>query len=174
MIVVDGNLAPDVLASLMRQAVKYNVPVSADPTSTSLAEQLKPHLSQLHMVTPDIMEAEVLCGRPLLNSRDEGIGAAKQLVSMGVQVAIVTLAELGVCYATPDGSGHVPAVNTTVVDLTGAGDALTAAVVFGLVNDFPIDEAVRMGAAAAALTLRHDKSVCPDLSLDRLYDGLPM
>jgi pseudouridine kinase len=90
---------------------------------------------------------------------------------MGVQVAIVTLAEQGVCYATPDGSGHVPAVKTHVVDRTGAGDALTAGVVFGLNNGFPIDEAVRLGASAAALTLQHNDSVCQTLSLDCLYDG---
>jgi pseudouridine kinase len=91
---------------------------------------------------------------------------------MGVQVAIVTLAELGVCYATPEVSGHVPAVTVQVVDRTGAGDALTAAVVFGLLHDFPIDEAVHLGASAAALTLQCPESVCPTLSLDRVYDSL--
>lgn len=172
MIVIDANLSPPTIKSLMRQAAKYNVPVSADPASASLAERLKPHLQGLFMVTPDSPEAEVLCGRRLLNTRGQGIAAAKQLVGMGVQVAIVTLAELGVCYATPEVRGHVPAVTTQVVDRTGAGDALTAGVVFGLLNDFPIDEAVRLGASAAALTLQYEESVCPDLSLDRLYDGL--
>ncbi len=172
MIVMDANLAPPTIDSLLRQATKHKVPVSADPTSVSLAARLKPHLRHLFMVTPDLPEAEVLCERPLRNIRSHGIAAAKQLVALGVQVAIVTMAELGVCYATPEVSGHVPAVKTQVVDRTGAGDALTAGVVFGLLNDFPIDEAVRLGAAAAALTLQCTESVCPDLSLDRLYDGL--
>ena len=35
-----------------------------------------------------------------------------------------------------------------------------------------VDEAVQLGASAAALTLQCTESVCPDLSLDRLYDGL--
>jgi pseudouridine kinase len=87
-------------------------------------------------------------------------------------VAIVTLAELGVCYATSEVSGHIPAVQTQVVNRTGAGDALTAGVIFGLLNDFSIDEAVRLGASAAAMTLQYQESVCPDLSLDRLYDAL--
>jgi pseudouridine kinase len=172
MIVMDANLSPSATDSLIRQAAKYQVRVSADPTSASLAERIKPHLPGLFMVTPDLPEAEVLCGRSLRNTRDQGIAAAKQLVTMGVQVAIVTLAELGVCYATPDVSGHVPAVKTQVVDRTGAGDALTAAVVFGLLNDFPIDEAVRLGASAAALTLQCYESVCPILNLDCLYDRL--
>lgn len=172
MVVMDANLSPPTINSLLRQAAKYQVPVSADPTSAPLAERLQPHLSGLFMVTPDLPEAEVLCGRSLRNTRSQGIAAAKRLVAMGVQVAIVTLAELGVCYATPEVSGHVPAVQTQVVDRTGAGDALTAGIVFGLLNDFSIDEAVRLGASAAALTLQCYESVCPDLSLDCLYDRL--
>ena len=91
---------------------------------------------------------------------------------MGVDIAIVTLAELGVCYATPEVSGHISALKTQVVNRTGAGDALTAGVVFGLISNFSIDEAVRLGASAAALTLQCFESVCPDLNLDRLYDSL--
>ena len=36
-------------------------------------------------------------------------------------------------------------------DTTGAGDALTATVLFGLLNDIPIDDAVRLGVTAASL-----------------------
>ncbi len=172
MVVLDANLSPAAMQTLMREAIKHGVPVAADPTSASLAERLKPHLSNLFMVIPDLPEAEVLCGQPLSNTRSQGIKAANQLVAMGVQVAIVTLAELGVCYATPEVSGHVPAIKTRVRDRTGAGDALTAGVVFGLMNDFPIDEAVRLGAAAASLTLQEDETVCPTLSLDCLYNAL--
>jgi len=50
--------------------------------------------------------------------------------------------------------------------------ALTAAVIFGLLNDFAVDEAVRLGARAAALTLQSRETVCPKLSLERLYDQL--
>jgi pseudouridine kinase len=95
-----------------------------------------------------------------------------QLVSMGVEIAIITLAEKGLYYAAPDENGRVLALNCDVVDLAGAGDALTAAVVFGLLNDFAVGEAVRLGISAAALTIQCRETVCPDLSLDRLYDEL--
>jgi pseudouridine kinase len=58
------------------------------------------------------------------------------------------------------------------VDSTGTGDALTAAIIFGLVNDMPTIEAIRLGAAAASLTLQSAETVVPDLSLDMLYDHL--
>jgi len=123
------------------------------------------------MITPNALEAEALCGQPVRN-RDEAIVAAKRLVSLGVEIAIITLADQGLVYATSDESGHIPAVKCEIVDLTGAGDALTATVIFGLLNDFYVDEAVRFGVSAAALTLQCRETVCPDLSLDILYDKL--
>ncbi len=66
----------------------------------------------------------------------------------------------------------IPGAHTQVSVRTGVGDALTAAVIFGLLNEMPTDEALRLGIAAAALTLRTRESVHPDLSLDLLYDQL--
>jgi pseudouridine kinase len=100
------------------------------------------------------------------------LDAARHLVGQGVQIAMVTMAEFGVAYATTEVSGLVPAVQTDIVDPTGAGDAQTAAVLFALLNDIPLDEAVRLGASAAAVTLRSRGSVVQDLSLELLYDQL--
>jgi pseudouridine kinase len=171
MVAIDANLSPKALASLLRQTRQYGVPVCADPTSTSLAPRLYPHLSDFYMITPNALEAEALCGQPA-RDRDEAIVAAKQLVSMGVEIAIITLADQGLVYATHSASGHIPAIECEIVDLTGAGDALTASVIFGLLNDFPVDEAVRLGVSAAALTLQSRETVCPNLSLEILYDKL--
>ncbi len=85
---------------------------------------------------------------------------------------MVTLGEQGLAYATSDESGHLPAIRTQVVDRTGAGDALTAGVIFGLLNDLEPVEAVRLGLSAATLTLKSTETVCPDLSLEKLYDQL--
>ncbi len=152
----------------MRVGVSSN---SSDPTSTSLAPRLCPHLKDLYMITPNALEAEALCEQPVCN-REEAVVAAKRLVSLGVEIAIITLAYQGLIYATPDASGHIPAVECEIIDLTGAGDALTATVIFGLLNDFSVDEAVRLGVSAAALTLQCRDTVCPELSLDILYDKI--
>ena len=106
------------------------------------------------------------------NESADALEAAKCLVGQGVGVVIITLAEFGVCYATSETSGHVPAIKTAIVDPTGAGDALTATMVFSLLNGIPIDDAVRLGVTAASLTLRHRGAVVPDLSLEKLYHSL--
>jgi pseudouridine kinase len=82
------------------------------------------------------------------------------------------MSDSGVVYATPTTSGYVPSIEVEVVDPTGAGDALTAAVVYALLNDIPIDEAVRLGVSAATLTLESAETVRQDLSLESLYAQL--
>ena len=171
MIAVDANLSTATLNTIFRMARKYGVPICADPTTASLAPRLCPHLPDLTLVTPNAAEAEALC-EIQVTDRESGLIAAHKLISLGVRIAIVTLGATGLIYATSQESGHVPAIECEIVDFTGAGDALTAAVIFGLLNDFPIDEAVRLGARAAALTLQSRETVCPTLSLERLYDQL--
>jgi pseudouridine kinase len=148
MIAIDANLPRGSLRSLFAMTQKYGKKVCADPTTVDLAQHLKPYLSSLYMVTPNAAEAEVLSGIPVTN-KSRALRAAKKLVSMGVRVVVVTLGEEGLSYASEDSSGTLPAIRSDVVDLTGAGDALTAAVVFGLLNGMHADDAVRLGLAAA-------------------------
>jgi pseudouridine kinase len=173
LVFVDANLSPQALKTVFALARKAGVPVCADPTSVSLAERLREHLQDLFLITPNSAEAAVLTGQPFDPSDvNAATAAARRLVALGVQTAIITLAEFGVCYATSETTGHIPALRTKIVDPTGAGDALTAAVLFGLLNEIPLDDALRLGVSAASLTLRAEGTVDPHLSLERLYDQL--
>jgi pseudouridine kinase len=173
LIFMDANLPEDTLKMAAGLAHKYKIPLCADPASPSLALRLMPHLPALSLITPNSTEAGILSGKEFNSSdRNSAMEVARHLVNLGVDIALITLAEFGVCYATSETSGQVPALKTKVVDPTGAGDALTAAVIFALLNDMDIDEAVKLGVSAASLTLRHPGTVVPDLSLEKLYDQL--
>ena len=53
--------------------------------------------------------------------------------------------------STPDGSRKwIAGFRTEVVDTTGAGDSFCAGFCYGLVNDYPIERAIRFGNAAGA------------------------
>jgi pseudouridine kinase len=170
---VDANLPDKTLRTAISIAHRSKVPIAADPTSVSLAPALCPYLERIWLITPSEAEAGVLCPHPVPHADQErAIDAARHLVSHGVEVAIITMAEFGVSYATRSSSGHIPAIQTEIVDPTGAGDALSATVIFALLQGIPVDEAIRLAASAAALTLRTEGTVVPDLSLERLYDEL--
>jgi pseudouridine kinase len=173
MIFIDANLPAETIGEVVVLAHKNNVMVSADPTSRHLAARLTPHLKNIFLITPSAGEAEILLGRSIPQEDPaNAVLAAQELVARGVCIAVISLAEFGVAYATRETRGHIPALRTTIVDPTGAGDALTAAVLFALLNDVPIDEAVRLGISAASLTLRSRLSVIPDLTLERLYEEI--
>lgn len=171
MVALDGNIPPRAIRSVFNVAEKAGVPVCVDPTSVDLAPRFVPYLKRIALMTANAAEAEVFCGEPV-GRRRQAIRAARCLVAMGVQTAIITLGPDGLAYATASESGWVPALKVEVVDLTGAGQALTAGVIFGLLNDIPLSEAVRLGVSAAALTLQTRETVHPELSLDLLYERL--
>jgi pseudouridine kinase len=171
MLVLDANLSHGGLSSAIRIARRHEVPVAVDTTSPTLAVKLREHLPHLAMTMTNVAEAEALCEHSVAG-RSEAMAAAQELVAAGVKMATITLGEEGLCYATASESGYVPAIHCEVVDFTGAGDALTAAAVYGLVNGFSTGEAMRLGVSAATLTLQCADTVCPTLSLERLYDQL--
>jgi pseudouridine kinase len=173
LVFVDANLTKETLRKVFTLARKARLPVCADPTSTRLAQRIKTYLQRCYLLTPNLSEAAQLCEMEIKpGNRRQALQAAKCLVNQGVETAILTLAEHGLCYATSETSGHIPAMRTPIVDQTGGGDALTAAVIFALLNDIPLDDAVRLGVSAASLTLRYRGAVVPDLTLEKLYDQL--
>lgn len=173
MVVIDATLDEAALHTLFEIAERHWLRVCADPTTPILAAKIRPYLNQLHLVVPNAIETAVLCGLPdPVRDREAGIGAARQLVNLGAQIAVVTMGEQGLAYADGSGGGSIRAVSTHVVDSTGAGDALTGAVIFGLLNDVPLDEAMRLGVTAASLTLQTYETVVPELSQELLYDRL--
>ena len=106
------------------------------------------------------------------NDRDTAINAARKLVSMGAEIAVVTVGEQGLSYADSSGGRFVKAKKVHVVDATGAGDALGAAIIFGILNDIAIDDAMKLGIGAAAITLQTPDTVPTDLNPETLYDML--
>jgi pseudouridine kinase len=168
MVVVDANTPVDTAETVIRLAQKYDARLCLDPVSVDLAARYRDHLEHFHLLAAGAMEAAALTGKSI-SSRRSAADAARQLVGAGVEVVIINLGRDGVVYATTEYNGYVPAVRCQVVDQTGAADALTAAVIYGLVNGIPLDEAVWLGVSAAALTLQSMETVRGDLSLDLLY-----
>jgi pseudouridine kinase len=172
-IFLDANLSKESLRTAFSLARKANRPVCADPTAAGLARRLRPYLGRLQLISPNEVEASVLTEHSIDPSRhDQALSAAKLLVGLGVEIAVISLGEFGLCYATSETNGHIPAIRTQVVDPTGAGDALVSTLIYSLLNDIPVDEAMRLGITAASMTLRHPGAVVPDLSLQKIYDQL--
>jgi pseudouridine kinase len=125
------------------------------------------------LVVPNEVEAAVLSGVDFQgHDPDSSLEVALILSRAGVRTIAITLSDFGLVYSTMDETGYIPARYSQMVDSTGTGDAVSAAIIFGIINQLPVIEAIRLGAAAASLTLQTNDTVVPDLSLDMLYDHL--
>jgi len=171
MVVIDAALSHEALQTVFELAARYHLRVCADPTTPVLAGRLCPYIHDLYLVTPNAAETSALCGEATFD-HDSALNAARHLVALGAKIAVVTLGEKGLAYADGSGGGYINAVHTQVVDSSGAGDAFSGAVIFGLLNEVPVDEAMRLGATAASLTLQSRETVLPELTQELLYDQL--
>ena len=171
MVMIDANVPIESAKRLLDICSIAGVPVGLDPVAFAPAQRYRQHIGAFALVTPNAVEAQALTGMPI-SDVNQAIRAAKQLITQGVEIAIITMADQGLVYATSDLSGHIPAISMEIVDATGASDALTSTVLYALVNEISIDEAVRLGASAAALTLSSPETVRQDLSLESLYEQL--
>ncbi len=173
MVMIDGSLTVEAMETAVRLATHYNVPLCADPSSARLAYKLRPHLSELHLVVPNEVEAASICQFSVLDQDPDGIlHLAQMLAKEGVTNVVLTLKDFGLDYATPDETGYIPPRYSDMVDSTGTGDAVTAAIMFGMLNGLSPIESIRLGAAAAGVTLETTETVVPNLSLDMLYEHL--
>ncbi len=168
LVMLDANVPRESIEVILNHCRNAGVPVGFDPVAYGPATRYRDLIGAFALVTPNALEAQALTGIAIASITD-ATRAAKHLVGQGVGTAIITMADRGVVYATSNISGHVPALPVDVLDATGASDALTATVLYGLVNDIPIDEAIRLGVSAAALTLGSTETVRQDMNLENLY-----
>ena len=173
LVVIDATLSDDALETLFELAARHQIRVCADPTSPLMASRLCRFIANLYLIVPNASETASLCSLDApATERDSAIGAAQHLVNMGANIAVVTLGEQGLAYADSSGGGYIRAIHTEAVDTAGAGDAFSGAVIFGILNNVPIDEAMRLGVTAASLTLESEDTVLQSLSQELLYDEL--
>lgn len=106
--VIDTNLSKEAIDYICDNV---NIPIYADPVSTTKAVKIKDKLDKLTAIKPNLDEFNFL-----------GTGSCKTFVSMG---------KLGIRAIWKDQDVTVPAKDVDVISTNGAGDAAMAGVVYG-------------------------------------------
>ncbi len=164
-LVLDANLSDAALS----HCFSYKHPtVFVDPVSSVKAIKLKPYLAMINTLKPNHLEAELLSGVAITTATDVAI-AAKVLHQKGVENVFISSGALGGFWSTDFGvvveSIPIAAViGSSVVNVTGAGDALMAALVYGCLNDWDQKKRGRFAMAASAVTVSVDSTINPDLN----------
>ena len=99
-------------------------------------------------------EASALTGLPVQNL-EQAQAAATTLRSLGPRFVVLTLGAKGVCFASQEATGHLPAFPVTPIDTTAAGDTFCGAFATALTEGKALEQALLFAQAAAALSVTH-------------------
>ena len=161
MLVADCNLPTVCLAWLTGFAGRHGLRLLIEPVSVAKARKLLGFTREapVFAITPNAQQLDALADGDI--ARLHALGFANVVLHRGREGAVAS-------------DGHqrvaVPSVNSPeIADVTGAGDAAVAGLVFGILEGLPLAEAARLGQCAAAIKLGSHESVATDLSRDRLF-----
>jgi tagatose 6-phosphate kinase len=142
------GLSPDTYAELSSMAAAAGVPTVLDAHGEAL---LRGAAARPAIVKPNLAELEALTGRSLSTARGADKGAValavRELMAAGPQAVVVTLGADGLWALTGDGSWQAVPPADVRGNPTGAGDAVAAGLVHGLVLGRPWEERLRHAAA---------------------------
>lgn len=165
-VVVDGNLPAAIVVWLLTVTTATGAVVVLEPVSVAKAGRLSPLLRPgrpVFTITPSADELAALTGMPVVDNQD-AVAAAASLQARGVANVWVSLGARGSLFCAADGRATLLAAEPAeVVDVTGAGDALTAGYIHGLLTGKDPVDAARSGHLVAALTIASPDTVRPDL-----------
>jgi sugar/nucleoside kinase (ribokinase family) len=143
----DGRPLAALLVAARAQGLRTALDSAWDPTGRWL-QVLRPVLAETDYFFPNLAEAQALSGQA------DPYRALDILLDLGVRRAVVvTLGKAGCLAGTADGQRlRRAAPIIQAVDATGAGDVFVAGFLAGLVRQLSLDQALRLGSAAGALS----------------------
>jgi ribokinase len=134
--------------SAIALAAAQGVPVLLNPApARALPDDL---LARVDYLVPNESEASMLTG---VEVRDEASAAvaAGLLLGRGVRCVVITLGASGILIADEHGHRRMPALPTTVIDTTAAGDSFIGGFATGVAEGLSVDDAARLGLSVARL-----------------------
>jgi len=123
-----------------------------NPAPAKPLSEVRPILSVTDILILNETEAQILTGIEAV-SPDAAAAAANKLLAFGIQAVIVTLGAAGSLLVSGDKQLKTAAPVVEVVDTTAAGDAFIAGFCVALIENRPMEQAVRFGNAAGAFAV---------------------
>lgn len=169
LVVANTNLLSESLAYLSGICSKYNTSLYVNATSASVADRVLPILSRITFLGANNREVEAMLNLEI-ETPDQAIRAGNILVKEGAREVVITLGSSGVVLCSSLETSYFKAASATVVETTGAGDALCSAYLFARVNGYRVSDALKMGVVAAALTVESPQTVAPSLTVSSILN----
>ncbi len=164
-VVCDGNLSRSAMARLTEVCL---APLYLDPVSTTWAKEIAPLIGYFDTVKPNRMELAALTGCPT-DTLSGMLKACDILLRKGVRRVFVSLGREGMLYRGREGTVHrIARPYPDVVDVTSAGEAAMAGIVWGSRQGMTADEIVCTAMAAGMIAISSPETISADMSVEKI------
>jgi pseudouridine kinase len=168
MVLLDTNFPEEVLKYIIRRCQSEGIPLTVIPVSAPKVKKLPASLEGVTWFICNKGEAEMYLDMKIETEGDY-FKAAKELTLRGAERAVITRGDQGLIYYTTykEATAILPP-KVEVQDVTGAGDALVAGILFGYLKGSDTDGACRIGVICSSITLQSRHTVAPTLNTSKL------
>lgn len=135
----------DVIKDLRGKGVKILLDADKEALLHGIAQ--KPH-----MIKPNIHELEEITGK-VFNTVEDVVKEGEKLNASGIPIVAVSMGDRGSVVITDENIYIVKAVKVDIKGTVGAGDAFVAGFAHGIHNGLPIEETIRIAAAASTAVI---------------------
>ncbi len=156
---IDANLRGPSIGRLLAEAGPALIAV--DAVSVAKSQRLRPLLPRIPVLFANVAHAAAIVSSAAFNS---SVAAAEALRAVGARAGIVTAGPNPVAVWTGDELYELPVLAAQPRDVTGAGDALIAGTLAGLMDGRNLRDAAQLGLAAAAITVESEAATAPSLT----------
>lgn len=157
----DCNLPAPVLGGLLARPRAAGHRLAIDAVSVAKVQRLPHDLHGIDVLFLNEDEARTVLGS---DARGDAQTLGAGLLARGATAVVLTRGAHGAIAVSSAGIAHVSVPPSTPIDVTGAGDALIAGTLFGLLNGESLAGAVRTGTIVATMTIESPATVSRTLS----------
>lgn len=171
-IVADCNLPPDALEYLIERTRSMDKKLAIVTISGPKMKHLPADLTGVSLLITNQLESEAF-----FHTKGSPTELASQWRNRGVQRIIITDGKEPVTYADEEVLLQVPVTpvpEEQALDVTGAGDAFSAASLAGILMNLPPQRAIQLGNRLAARTIQSNRSVLEKHDVEELMKEMEL
>jgi len=165
-VVLGGSLPPGVDPGIYGKLARMGKDARAKVILSAGGEALTRALESCpYIVKPDTREQMSLDGTEL-TSVDAIVKVGKHVIACGAEIVIISHDVTGDIAITRDGVWEIKSSTPTskFKNLVGADDAFLGGILYKLIQDEPVNEALKFGLAAGLASAESDEKICRDLA----------
>ncbi|MEN8194220.1 MAG: carbohydrate kinase family protein [Bacteroidota bacterium] len=164
-VVLETNMPENILQLIADNVIEAKLVL--DTVSGVKALKAKNILSKLYILKTNLIEAQMLSGMEVTESKDYD-KLVSFFLDQGVQNVFITLGKEGVVFGNKEIIKTHKPIRTKVTNTIGAGDSFVSGLIYGDSKAYSIEEVARYGMASASINVQHDSAVSPEMNLVNL------